>query len=224
VHDDAATRLARQERNPIHEPNTGPPEEIAAQYLRDTPPGRRGINLGCGGMTFKDWLNIDVSYPWHCDILCDLTQGMPFLPDGQFDAVYSEAFLEHVSRPAATLILQHSLRALRSGGHIRIAVPDLRYLARTYLSEEKHPEAFESIREEYGEVSETDCELFNYAMGGVGHTWIYDRAEIDWLFAKAGFVDIRACEIGKSSVPFLHNRENRPYPDCSLITEGTKPG
>jgi hypothetical protein len=57
--DESATRLARQERNPIHEANTAPPEQIAADYLKRIPAGQRGINLGCGGMTFKDWLNID---------------------------------------------------------------------------------------------------------------------------------------------------------------------
>jgi hypothetical protein len=57
-HSDAVARQDRQERRPVAAPNTTPPHTTTALYLQKTPAGRRGINFGCGGMTFKDWLNI----------------------------------------------------------------------------------------------------------------------------------------------------------------------
>ena len=221
---DALTRVGRQERRPLSEPNTRTPEETTAQYLLETPPGGRGINLGCGGMTFAKWLNIDVDQPHHVDIVWDLTTGLPFLPDNQFDAVFSEAFIEHVSRKAAMKIFQDCYRALRPGGHIRVAIPDLDQLLRIYRDDEKHPEANDAIRKEYGALFGTSCELFNYATRAEGHSYMYNRQEIDMLFKHVGFVDVKAVEIRKSTVPLLHNRENRPATEVSLITEGRKPG
>ena len=222
--DEAATRLALQERNPIHAPNTGPPGEIAAEYLRRIPAGRRGINLGCGGMTFKDWLNIDESQPHHCDIMCDLTKGLPFLPEGQFDAVYSEHFLEHIPRNAAVDLLRDGYRALRSGGHVRIAVPGLEGWIGSYLSGAKDPvDASGHTRAACGDVFGTRCELFNLAIRGFGHTYMYDLEELGKVFTTVGFVDVRACGVGVSSIPLLDNRECRPAHESSLIAEARKP-
>jgi predicted SAM-dependent methyltransferase len=220
---DTLIREGRQERRPIQAPNTGTPEEITAQYLADTPPGRRGINLGCGGMTFRYWLNIDVDQPHHADIIWDMKGGLPFLPDGQFDAVYSEAFLEHIEPDAAMVLLKDCLRGLRPGGRIRITIPDLMDLWRIYVTKEKHPEADEAIRKYTGggRLFGTPCELFNYAMHGEGHKYMYDHEEIERLFTACGFVDITFPAFGQSDFPLLQHRENR---SLTLITEGRKPG
>jgi len=225
MNDDVATRPVGQERRPIQDYLDLPPAEIASRYVRHTPAGRRGLNLGCGGMTFRDWLNIDNEHPHHCDILWDLTQGLPFLPAGQFDAMFSEHFLEHVPREAAMLILRDSLRALRSGGHVRLALPDLRRFAMSYLyvDQPNSKDQDDGIRQEFGKVSGTACELFNYGMRGMGHAWIYDRTELTWLLSHVGFVEIRACKIRESSVPLLHNREVRSADESALILEAKKP-
>ena len=97
-------------------PSGRTPELETAAYLHRVPAGRRGINFGCGGMTYAGWLNIARGMPLHIDIDLDMTGGLPFLPEGQFDAAMSEAFLEHVERPVAARILGNILRALRPGG------------------------------------------------------------------------------------------------------------
>ena len=76
----------RQERRGLADPALAqrPPDVVVAEYLGRVPEGKRGINLGCGGMTFKDWLNIDQDQPWHLDIMCDLLKGLPFLHESQF--------------------------------------------------------------------------------------------------------------------------------------------
>src|SRR5258708_4379652 len=78
----------------IEAPIADTPAEVAARYLRDTPSGRRGVNLGCGRATFSDLLNIDSQPHDSVNIVWDLTKGLPFLPSDQFDAVTSEHFFE----------------------------------------------------------------------------------------------------------------------------------
>ena len=221
---DELAREGHQERRPVSAPNTRTPEETTSQYLLEAPPGRRGINLGCGGMTFANWLNIDFERPHHVDILWDLTKGLPFLPDGQFDAIYSEHFLEHVTRKAAMTLLQDCFRALKPGGHIRFALPDLDELLRAYAAGDKHPDVNEAFREEFGTVFHTRGELFNIAMRAWGHTYMYNREDINLLFDRVGFIDIKSVELNQSLVPLLQNRESRPAYQSSLITEGSKPG
>ena len=222
--DGPETRLGLQERRPFLEPNTRTPEETVADYLRDTPAGRRGINLGCGGMTFKDWLNIDSEYPQHCDIIRDLTKGLPFLPEGQFDAVFSEHFFEHINRKAAMMLLQDCFRALKPGGHLRIAIPDLDLLIFSYLQNAKDLATSETFREEYGAVFNTRCEFFNIATRGWGHTYMYNYEEIETLLRHVGFVAVERMVVRQSGVPLLRNRESRPAQELSLIVEGRKPG
>jgi len=224
--DSPQLREGRQERRALTDPALAQrdPRVIISEYLARVPAGQRGVNLGCGGMTFKDWLNIDQDQPWHLDIMCDMAKGLPFLPDGQFDAVYSEALLEHVTRPVDSAILRDCFRALRPGGHVRIAIPDLERWINLYRIDAKAPtDPDGAIKQEYGEVFGTRCELFNLAMRAWGHSYMYDREEITRLFLSVGFENVHGCDIRHSAVPLLHNRENRPWHEVSLITEGRKP-
>jgi predicted SAM-dependent methyltransferase len=218
------TRLNGRERRGIREDALAqrPPETVVAEYLAQIPPGDRGINLGCGGATFAGWLNIDQDYPWHLDIQCDLTKGLPFLPANVFDAVFSKAFFEHIPRKAAIDLLTDCHRALRPGGHVRISIPDLDNYVRAYNESKKFPELHDAIAAEFGEVSGTRGELLNFLMRESGHVWIYTQEELDWTLRGAGFVDIRPCRVRESTVPLLHSREDRPEGQCSLIAEGRK--
>jgi SAM-dependent methyltransferase len=61
-----------------------------------------------------------------------LRRGIP-APDGTFDVVYHSHLLEHFRREAGAALLRECFRVLRSRGIIRVAVPDLERIARTYL-------------------------------------------------------------------------------------------
>src|ERR1017187_8432658 len=126
------------------------PEEVVTRYLQTTPSGARGLNLGCGGMTFKEWLNIDEQYPHHVNILWDLRQKLPFIPDGIFDAVYSEHFFEHINRKTALELTRECFRALKTGGHIRIAMPDLDMVLNNYHDDVKYRDVHGQFAEFFG--------------------------------------------------------------------------
>lgn len=90
------------------------------------------LNLGCGHRFHPEWENLDYAPVSPKVRAHDLRSGIPY-PDGEFDVVYHSHVLEHFSRRAGVQFLRECYRVLRSGGILRIAVPDLESVARLYL-------------------------------------------------------------------------------------------
>ena len=90
------------------------------------------LNLGCGSRYHPNWTNIDFTSTNESIIAHNLNRGIPF-PDDAFDVVYHSHVLEHFSKTSATNFLQECYRVLRPQGVLRVAVPDLEQIARTYL-------------------------------------------------------------------------------------------
>jgi SAM-dependent methyltransferase len=65
-------------------------------------------------------------------IAANLVKGVPF-PDESFDVVYHSHLLEHFPKKDARNFLRECNRILRPGGVIRVVVPDLEAIARSYL-------------------------------------------------------------------------------------------
>ena len=90
------------------------------------------LNLGCGSNFHNDWKNIDfVSSSEHV-ITHNLLDGIP-AENNSTDVVYHSHVLEHFSKDDGVKFLQECYRVLKSGGIIRIAVPDLETIAKEYL-------------------------------------------------------------------------------------------
>lgn len=90
------------------------------------------INLGCGTRFHPDWVNID-KYPVNQNVMAhDLRQSLPF-GDNTFDVVYHSHVLEHFSRTEGKIFLSECFRICKPGGIIRIVVPDLENIVRSYL-------------------------------------------------------------------------------------------
>jgi predicted SAM-dependent methyltransferase len=90
------------------------------------------INLGCGTRFHPDWVNID-KYPVNQNVIPhDLRQSLPFT-DNIFDVVYHSHVLEHFSRTEGKIFLRECFRICKPGGIIRIVVPDLENIVRSYL-------------------------------------------------------------------------------------------
>lgn len=90
------------------------------------------LNLGCGTRFHPEWTNLDFTSSDPSVISYNLRAGVPF-PENTFDVVYHSHVLEHFSRSDAVDLLRDCRRVLKKGGIIRIVVPDLESLARTYL-------------------------------------------------------------------------------------------
>jgi SAM-dependent methyltransferase len=132
--------------------------------------------------------------------------GLPF-ENGTVDYVYSSHFLEHLFRDEAGAVVGEAFRVLRTGGTIRITVPDLQHVVSLYQAGRKNEALgffFPTSRD--GELSR--------------HRFLYDLELMSELLASAGFTRIRRCEFQQGDTPDLVELDNRP--DQTLYVEATK--
>lgn len=172
------------------------------------------LNLGCGQHTMHGWHNIDlVDYPMI--IKHDLSQGLPNnYQEYSVDFIYTEHFIEHITRDQAILLLKDCYRVLRVGGAIRISTPNLGSLIEDYRN--NFIKRFEGAWE-----PKTRCAMINEGMRLWGHQYLYDYEEILILLTECGFKDIRKKEYHVSDFSALRKLEVRPYRN-DLILEAIK--
>lgn len=90
----------------------------------------RRLHIGAGRVYIPGWTNIDLFDTHQADVYCDLTR-LPFDP-GIFDMVYASHVLEHVHRKQVLATLFHWGQMLKSGGILRLAVPNFAAVAKRY--------------------------------------------------------------------------------------------
>lgn len=79
------------------------------------------INIGCGKRKKFGQIGIDrVDLP-EIDIVADIEEGLPFLPDGSVDQVHCRNVLEHIEN--LENIISEIMRVLKKDGKAFIAVP-----------------------------------------------------------------------------------------------------
>jgi glycosyltransferase involved in cell wall biosynthesis/predicted SAM-dependent methyltransferase len=169
--------------------------------------------LGCGPHIIADWDNLDLD-PGPGGMACDLTKGLPY-ESNSVDNIFSEHFIEHISRKDALFLLGECNRVLKPGGHIRVSTPDLFTSFRDFLT--GRLDRWASV----GFLGNTPCEHLNAGLREWGHTFVYDWKELELLFNQAGLRNIDRKPVGKSDVAQLSGRESRPYFD-DLIIEAEK--
>ncbi len=92
--------------------------DLAAALASGTPVV---LELGCGRGKKPGHIGIDiVDFP-HVDIVADLEEGLPFLPDDSVDEIHANSLFEHIRNFEA--LLRDITRVLRKGGLARVFVP-----------------------------------------------------------------------------------------------------
>ena len=121
-------------------------EQLITKSRQNANPGKNGtlkpqnqsanrmkmLNLGCGTRYHRDWVNLNFTSTGPGVIAHNLYRGIPF-EDGQFDVVYHSHLLEHFPKRFALFFLKECHRVLKPDGIMRVAVPDLEQIARSYL-------------------------------------------------------------------------------------------
>lgn len=91
------------------------------------------VNIGCGDVYVEGWKNYD--YMPHSSHVsqADLLGRLP-LSDAQADVVYSSHFIEHIPCELVSGFISECFRITKSGGVLRLVLPDWEELCDTYLS------------------------------------------------------------------------------------------
>lgn len=137
----------------------------------------------------------------------DLAHGVP-LADSTADFVYSSHFMEHLLRKDAENFLRESYRVLKSGGTLRIVVPDLEYAVSLYSAGEK-----EEMLKQYFFVEDDGS---YYAR----HKYMYDFPMLKEALEKVGFQAVRRCVFQDGVTPSLDVLDNRA--EDSLFLEANR--
>lgn len=160
------------------------------------------LNLGCGRHTLKGWINYDIEN--HPDVkFLDLSHGRLPHVDKSVDYIFSEHFIEHITKEQARRLIGECFRVLKPTGVLRIVTPDLGRLVRAYVSQEicKMPGVWEPT---------TACEMINDGMRLWGHRYLYDVEEMSQMLMSAGFKLAWQCKKHLSRHEHLRNLEVRP--------------
>ncbi|MGY1703986.1 class I SAM-dependent methyltransferase [Geodermatophilus sp. SYSU D00697] len=87
-------------------------------------PSVRRLNWGCGAVGEPGWINSDLKEGPGIDISADIRDGLP-VPDDSLDYIVSIHALPMISYPDLVPTLRELHRMLRTGGVLRLGLPDL---------------------------------------------------------------------------------------------------
>lgn len=128
--------------------------------------------------------------------------------DDTFDAVYASHLLEHLEPEVAERCLKEVRRVLRSGGVLRVAVPDLDEVVARY--DPADPDLFLAGLYDAHSARRSRTSL---------HRWMYNEKSLQALLRHVGFHDVRRCEFRQGRCPDVEEIETRRW---SLFMEGMK--
>ena len=139
------------------------------------------LHLGCGPISVKGYLNIDVSYGAKAaDLVCDLVALDRYFCPGSIDAIYACHVLEHFSTEEAQALLRRFWTLLAIGGELRLSVPDLDRIVRIYAKNWEH---FQTRGNSpwVGLIYGGQTTPYDYHKTGFNYCWM------KYMLEKAGF-------------------------------------
>ena len=170
------------------------------------------LHLGCGDNLIDGWANIDFN-GWKGVIGHNLTKPLP-VKDDSISFIFSEHFIEHITREEGLALLKDCYRVLKPGGVVRIVTPDLKAIFASYENYRQN-----DAWKELGWT--TGCQMLNHCVRDWGHQFIYDRNELHLIMKEAGFSHVSDAPHRDSEFVELQNLEHRPF-DNDLIVEAVK--
>ncbi len=203
----------------------------------------KNCQFGCGALIVDNYVNVDfldhgldeaVDYGvlWHignkganCYFLKqDVTGGIQ-LPENHYEHVYHSHFLEHLSNTQGLTFLQNCHRILKSGGKMRIVVPDLEYWSDAYINNRKpFLDWYKNTWLPDNPLYQTRAQIFMGALHNHGHRMGYDFETLQHVLTHIGFVDVQRSRYGESDFPEIKTLEK---PDSksmeSICVECKKP-
>lgn len=178
------------------------------------------IQYGCGWSAPEGWTNFDSSPTLRFERIPligqlytknetrfpdnvkygDVVRGLP-IENGEASGIYASHILEHLSRADFETALSNVFNMLKSGGVLRLIVPDLEGRARHYiesLGENKKQSANDEFMQSTylgKQVRPRSILAFiREYLGANSHLWMWDQHSIKQALQAHGFTNIRRCD------------------------------
>lgn len=155
----------------------------------------------------------------------DIIKGLP-IADGSADAAYCSHVLEHLSYEDLKVALRNTYRILRPGGVFRLVLPDLRAIAKEYLSMDRPDAAihFNDVLQLRGRGRKKGLlGRVRDIIGNSHHMWMWDFEALKMELENAGFANVRRAVFGDSSDPMFAKVESQNRWNGALGIECSRP-
>ncbi|MBD1935682.1 methyltransferase domain-containing protein [Trichocoleus sp. FACHB-69] len=142
----------------------------------------RKLNLGCGFDIRPDYINVDFQDFHKPDLVSDIRK-LDILPSDYYEEIVAQDCLEHFPRCDTEPALAEWSRLLKSGGILKLRVPNLIGLLELFLWEEK-----QSIEDQKTLVQ---CLFGTQAYEGDWHLTGFTQLLLEHYLEQAGFSKIK---------------------------------
>jgi len=150
----------------------------------------------------------------------DLTKPLPWA-DNSVDIIYSSHCLEHLKREDGLNLLKECSRILKSGGIIRIVVPDFRYIVDNYLEGKINSLDFIEVLHVLHYDGSSLINKFYSFFFSYPHKAMYDHDTLIKIFEGIKLTPIEK-KYNDSQIPDIHNVEIKDRCDNAVILEAIK--
>jgi predicted SAM-dependent methyltransferase len=169
------------------------------------------LHLGSSQGLKPGWVNIDLVGDG-ADLSWNLFHPLPF---GSFsiDSIFHEHLLEHFDFPAALRLCEECYRVLKSGGTLRVVVPDAEHYVERYRQGDLAPAHDPTVARPTALLAAQEI-FFRF-----GHRSAYDFETLRLLLSTAGFREVRRSSFREGVLGSLtdnvHRREGSLY--CEAV-------
>ena len=138
------------------------------------------LHLGCGNRYIPGFYHVDyMDYP-HVDRRGPV-EDLGFLEDESVELIYASHILEHFGRYEVERVLKEWRRVLRSGGILRVAVPNFRAVVELYERE--------GLQNGFSGLVGLVCGGQRHPLDF--HKIVFDKPFLTYLLNNAGFAQVR---------------------------------
>ncbi|MFL5328623.1 MAG: class I SAM-dependent methyltransferase [Gemmataceae bacterium] len=175
------------------------------------------LNWGCGRSSAPGWINSDRNPLSGVDIVADILEGGLPLADESMDYVVSIHALEEVPIPDLVPVLRELRRVLKTGGRLRLVLPDL----------DRGIRAYQNNKRDYFLIPDEDAKsigskfIMQLLWYGYSRS-LFTGDFLEELLQKAGFREIFHCGYQQTSGPNPEIVELDSRPDESLFIEAIR--
>lgn len=173
----------------------------------------RKLHIGCGRNFLDSWLNSDRFPTARNNLHLDATEQFPFANE-QFDYIFSEHMIEHISYEQGIRMLSECYRVLKKNGKIRISTPNLAFLIDLYATNKSELQIsyIKWSAQEHPNLRTApypdDAFVINNFVRDWGHKFIYDEKTLRSAFERAGFSRIAKYNLNECEDSIFRNLEN----------------